>query len=842
MLRLLNAQARFYKSILMDKRSIVASAATVADGIVVPNKQVSLTAEKVQTRLQKFNSLFEEQKKQLASMPSREIDITLPDGKVTKGESFKTTPMDIALKISKKLAEAVVVARVQYTKKDHAFFGGITQCEDDHHEEPTDATKELIDLNAPLEGDCTLELLKFESPEGQETFWHSSAHILGRSLEKNYSGYLTHGPPLKDHGFFYDIYTGEAKIAEHDFERIELGMGELVAKNEPFQKLLLTKEQALDLFGDNPFKVLLIQTKIAEGQKTTAYRCGDMVDLCTGPHIPSTGRVKAFKVLKCASSYWLSNNANDSLQRAYAIAFDSKKQLDEYIKVQEELLKNDHRTILEQQQLVHFNKMTPGCAFYLKHGTRIFNTLIDFMRKQYIYRGFTEVNTPNMFKNDLWRTSGHYFKYKDDMFFVKCDDDEYGVKPMNCPSHCLIFKSTLRSYRDLPLRLADFGVLHRNEASGALGGLTRVRKFHQDDAHIFCREDQILEEIERSLDFLNYTYDIFGFQYQLQLSTRPEKHLGTVEQWDNAEAALTEALNKSGRPWTLNKGDGAFYGPKIDIKVMDCYKRKHQLGTIQLDFNLPQRFNLQYKDKEAEEEKPHHEEEKPEGQLEADERHDKEEKDKKDKTKQKAQQKDKKAANDKDKKKDAPADAKKEQNADEDVDHSALKHLSDEERFAIIGKLKNGFKRPVIVHRAILGSLERCLALLCEHFAGKWPFWLSPRQIVVVPVSAKFSDYAEKLKNRLVLEGYFAEVDNSNLTLNKRIRNAQMENFNIILVVGEQEEKSKTVALRYRDSEKVEQAVKIGQLLKILKDMKPKPSKYEQQFMDNAVFGDDEHH
>lgn len=829
MLRMLNSVLRFNKSILMDKRSIVASAATVPQGVVVPDKKVTFTAEKKQTRLEKFNALVAQQKQQLEKMPTREIDITLPDGKVVKGQAFKTTPMEIAMKISKKLAERVIVARIQYTSKDAGFFSGITDCDDmETHE--AEGTKELIDLNAPLEGDCTLELLGFETPEGQQTFWHSSAHLLGRSLEHVYNGYLTHGPPLKTGGFFYDIFTGEAKVNEGDYQKIEEKMQELVSQNAQFEKLLLTKQQALDLFSDNPFKILLIQTKIGEDQKTTAYKCGDMVDLCTGPHVPATGRIKAFQVSKSSGAYWLGKAENDSLQRVYGISFENKKQLDEHIKIQKELEKNDHKNIIEQQHLVHFNPLTPGCPFQLQHGTRIFNTLIDFMRNQYKYRGFTEVNTPNLFKNELWKISGHYFKYKEDMFFVKSDDDFYGMKPMNCPSHCLIFKSTLRSYRDLPIRLADFGVLHRNEASGALGGLTRVRKFHQDDAHIFCREDQIMDEIMGSLDFLNYVYDVFGFQYELQLSTRPEKYLGTLEQWDNAEAALTNALNQCGRPWTLNKGDGAFYGPKIDIKVLDCYKRKHQLGTIQLDFNLPQRFNLQFKTNEGEDEKAH--EDKP-----AEEGHKAEEgaapADKKEK-------KDKKKNADKQKKEEIPENKHEAEPQPDQAEHH--KDIPEEERYAQIQKLKHGFARPVIVHRAVLGSLERCIALLCEHFAGKWPFWLSPRQIAIIPVSAKFEAYGNKLKNRLVAEGYFADLDNSSLTLNKRIRNAQIEQYNVILVVGEQEEQAKTVAIRYRDSEKVEHNVQIGALLKILKSFKPKPSKPELTLHENSLYGNDEHH
>lgn len=807
MIKRLTRQVFYNKVTFMDKRSIIASAATVSHGIVCPEKKSTFTNEKIQNRLVKFQQLFFAQQKKIEALESREIDITLPDKKVIKGSSFKTTPFEIALKISKKLAEKVIVAKVQYSKKEASFFGGITNCDDAHDFEAQESW-ELVDLTSPLEGDCNLELVTFDSPEGQETFWHSSAHILGRSLENIYAGFLTHGPPLKAGGFFYDVYVGEVKITPENYAKIEEKANELVSQNLPFEKLLLTKKEALDLFEDNPFKIKLIQTKIGENEKTTAYRCGDLIDLCTGPHVPSTNRIKAFKVLKNSSSYWLSNQNNDVLQRVYAISYESKKQMDEYIKQQEELAKRDHRTILEAQSLVHFNPLTPGCAFHLKHGTRIFNSLIDFIRNQYKYRGFTEVNTPNLFKNELWKISGHYFKYKEDMFFVKSDDDEYGVKPMNCPSHCLIFNSTLRSYRDLPIRLADFGVLHRNEASGALGGLTRVRKFHQDDAHIFCREDQILEEILASLDFLNYIYDVFGFQYSLELSTRPEKYLGTIDQWDTSEKALSDALNKTGRPWTINKGDGAFYGPKIDIKVLDCYKRKHQLGTIQLDFNLPQRFNLQYKEKEAEVEvyDASKNPEKGESKIQEVKKHEDEQK----------------------------------HTENEGPNEDELKKMTEEEKYSIIKKHKNGFKRPVIVHRAILGSLERCIAILCEHFGGKWPFWLSPRQIAILPVSSKFSGYAEKLKNRLVIEGYYADVDNSNLTLNKRIRNAQMEQYNVIIVVGEHEETKKTVAIRLRDSEKVEEGVSISKFLRILKDLHPKVSNAEANYHQNALYGDDE--
>ena len=762
-------------------RSIEVSEGSVTDGLVVPSKIASFDNECVKRRLEKFEKYLKTQNEKLAQLKSREISITLPDGKVVKGESFKTTPLQIATNISKKLAERMMVARVKYENRDKGLGSDIVDC--DAEELTEEASKsELVDLSLPLEGDCSLELLDFTSEEGVQTFWHSSAHIIGNSLEKHLSGYLTHGPPLKEGGFFYDIFAGQKKVVPEDYEKLEALANEVIKQNSVFERVILSKQEALDLFVDNPFKVKLIEAKIHDNAMTTAYRCGDLIDLCTGPHLPSTGRVKVVKVLKNSASYWLANQKNDVLQRVYAISYPSKKEMDIYLLEQEELAKRDHRNILEQQSLVHFNNLAPGCAFYLPHGTRLFNRLIEFMRKQYTYRGFSEVNTPNMFKTDLWKMSGHYFKYREDMFFVKTEDEEHGLKPMNCPSHCLMFGSTLRSYRDLPIRMADFGVLHRNELSGALSGMTRVRKFHQDDAHIFCRNDQIMDEIVNQLEFVEYVYSNFGFEFSVELSTRPEKYLGTIDMWDSAEKSLTEALNKTGKPWKLNPGDGAFYGPKIDIKVLDCYKRKHQLGTVQLDFNLPQRFNLQFKSEGTPETEEKVDESQPQTQA-------------------------------------VPKE-----------------NMTEEEKYSVIGKLKHGFERPIIIHRAILGSLERCIAILTEHFGGKWPFWLSPRQIMVIPISAKLNEFAERVKNRFVLEGYYADFDNNNLTLNKKIRNAQLQQYNFILIIGEKEAASNSVNVRVRDEEKERGSIKINEFLEELKSLAPKPSAAELAIKNNAFY------
>lgn len=348
------------------------------------------------------------------------------------------------------------------------------------------------------------------------------------------------------------------------------------------------------MFGDNPFKVATISGKIKDGKSVTAYRCGDLIDLCTGPHIPSTQLIKGFKVMKNSATNWLGKVTNDSLQRIYAISFPSQKQLDEYIHFREEAERRDHRIIGNQQKLFTHFGLAPGCAFWYPQGAHIYNKLIEFIRDQYRVRGYQEVITPNIFNLNLWKQSGHYEKYKENMFLFKSEGAGFGLKSMNCPSHCVMFEHGVHSYRDLPLRYADFGVLHRDEVSGALCGLIRVRRFQQDDAHIFCTPDQIASEIANVLDFLKHVYAIFGFTFHLQLSTRPENKLGSEEQWDQAEAALEQALNVSGLPWTFNHGDGAFYGPKIDCQIYDALNRPNQCGTIQVDFQQPIRFNLQY--------------------------------------------------------------------------------------------------------------------------------------------------------------------------------------------------------------------------------------------------------
>lgn len=444
---------------------------------------------------------------------------------------------------------------------------------------------------------------------------------------------------------------------------------------------------------------------------TTVYRCGSLIDLCRGPHVRNTGRIKAMKVTKNSSAFWEGNSEAETLQRVYGISFPDPKQLKEWEQLQEEAAKRDHRKIGREQELFFFHELSPGSCFFQPRGAHIYNTLMNFIRAEYRKRGFQEVITPNIYNAKLWQTSGHWQHYADNMFHFDIEKETFALKPMNCPGHCVMFDNRVRSWRELPLRMADFGVLHRNELSGALTGLTRVRRFQQDDAHIFCTPEQIKEEMLGCLNFLQGVYGIFGFTFNLVLSTRPNNFLGAKEDWDLAETALEESLNQFAQPWKLNPGDGAFYGPKIDITIMDALKRAHQCATIQLDFQLPLRFGLSYVT--------------PSGET----------------------------------------------------------------------------KPPVIIHRAILGSVERMIAILCENYAGKWPFWLSPRQIMIVPVVNHFDEYAEEVRKKLHDAGFMVEsdLDHSDM-LKKKIRNAQLAQFNFILVVGEKEKSSLTVNVRTRDN------------------------------------------
>ena len=629
---------------------------------------------------------------------AEEIVLTMPDGKEIKGKAGITTGAEVAREL-----------KIQQHALAVQFDGKVR------------------DLSSPFEKSGPVAFLRFSDPEGKKVFWHSSAHILGEALEKHFAGLLCVGPALEE-GFYYDIALPLAAqsaagpsdggvapkwgtISEENWKDIKALVTRVVKDKQPFQRLVLTKEQALEMFRYNKYKTELISKKVPDGEVCTAYRCGPLIDLCKGPHLPHTGLLGGFSIVKNSSCNWLGDVRNDPLQRVFGISFPDKKMLTAWEEQQKLLAERDHRRLGAEQELFMISPLSPGSCFFLPHGTRIVNRLHDFIRAEYRKRGFQEVITPTMYHNHLFSISGHLQNYAEDMFQMEVDKQPFSLKPMNCPAHCLIFKNRTRSHRELPLRIADFGALHRNEKSGALTGLTRVRRFCQDDAHIFCASNQVESEIKGALSFMDRVYGIFGFQFHLALSTRPEKFLGEIPAWDLAESNLKAALDDFAHPWTLNEGDGAFYGPKIDIRISDALGRKHQCATVQLDFQLPKQFELEF-----------------------------------------------------------------------------MSH-------------EHALERPVMVHRAIYGSFERFIAILIEHTGGKWPFWVSPRQIMIVPVGPHVYDYAQEAHALLQEAGYYVDCDLSGNTLNKKIRDAQIAQYNFILVLGTEEQKNRSVNIRTRSNE-----------------------------------------
>lgn len=653
-----------------------------------PDSEVKHQPQFIKERLELFEMLKKDPQLLLADKEKRGnlsnvITVRMGDGKTVEGEVWKTTPYHIAADISPELAESIVVAKVN---------------------------GELWDLDRPLEGDATLELLTFDHEEAQAVYWHSSAHILGEAMELHYGGHLCYGPPIEN-GFYYDMFLADRVVSSTELLALENTCKTIIKEKQPFERLEVNKETLLEMFTYNQFKCRILNEKV-KTPTTTVYRCGPLIDLCKGPHVRHTGKIKAIKIFKNSSTYWEGNPEMETLQRIYGISFPDDKMMKTWEKFQEEAKNRDHRKIGKEQELFFFHDLSPGSCFFLPRGAFIYNTLMDFIREEYHQRNFTEVLSPNVFNSKVWEASGHWQHYSENMFTFDIEKDTFALKPMNCPGHCLMFAHRPRSWREMPLRLADFGVLHRNELSGTLSGLTRVRRFQQDDTHIFCTVEQIEEEIKGCLQFLQSVYSTFGFSFQLNLSTRPENFLGEIEIWDTAEKQLQNSLTEFGKPWKMNPGDGAFYGPKIDIKIKDAIGRYHQCATIQLDFQLPIRFNLTYVSKDGDDK-----------------------------------------------------------------------------------------KHPVIIHRAILGSVERMIAILSENYGGKWPFWLSPRQIMVIPVGPTCEEYALKVSSEFFEEGFMVDVDlDRSCTLNKKIRNAQLAQYNFILVVGEKEKTNHAVNVRTRDN------------------------------------------
>ncbi len=538
---------------------------------------------------------------------------------------------------------------------------------------------------------------------------HSCAHVLAQAVKRKYPhAKLGIGPPVQD-GFFYDIHLPEI-LNEAALEELEKEMIKIINANYPFEKKVIPADEARKIFKEKneTFKLEIID-QAAGNEEISIVVDGEFTDLCKYPHAHSTGLIKAFKLMSVAGAYWRGVETNPVMQRVYGTAFFSKTDLFEYKRLIEEAKKRDHRKVGKELDLFMFTPLAPASPIFKPKGTIIYNLLQDYIREIYRREGYQEVITPQIFDVDLWKKSGHYDKYKDNMYFTNVDEKDCAVKPMNCPSHAIIYSSDMRSYRQLPMRIADFGRLHRYERSGVTAGLTRVRTFSQDDAHIFCREDQIGAEIAGVCRMIREVYQTFGFpEPKVFLSTRPERKVGSDAIWDKAEAALEDAIKANGLDYTVNAGDGAFYGPKIDFIVQDALKRDWQLGTIQLDFNMPERFELEYKNAEG------------------------------------------------------------------------------------------GVSRPVMVHRAVLGSLERFMGILIEHYAGAFPFWLSPMQISVIPVAEAHASYAQKVTQALSAAGFRVEMQAADETLGARIRTAQNEKIPYMIVVGEKEIEANKVAVRTR--------------------------------------------
>ena len=543
-----------------------------------------------------------------------------------------------------------------------------------------------------------------------EKMRHSAAHVLAESVKKIYpSAKLTIGPSIED-GFFYD-FDGTEPFTPNDLASIEKEMEKSINRDTYFSEREVTREFAKSLVKDNPYK-LEILAGIPPNEKITlcSHSNGDFEDLCRGGHVEKTGDIKAFKLMSASGAYWRGKENNPMLQRIYGTAWESKKSLKKFLIQREEATKRDHRTIGRDLQLFYFDAVAPASPFFLPNGTVILNELYSFMRDLYKKYDYDEVVTPEIFNTDLWKKSGHYTNYSDSMYFINIDDFEYGVKPMNCPAAALLYKSLFHSYRELPLRFADFGRLHRYEKSGVTHGLNRVRTFTQDDAHIFCTIDQIDDEIKSFLNMLSESYKVFGFNnMRFTLSLRPEKRVGSDDLWDRAETTLQKILDGSAYDYSLEKGEGAFYGPKIDVFVPDAIGREWQLGTVQLDFSLPERFELEYTEESG----------------------------------------------------------------------SRVKC--------------------VVIHRAMLGSMERFLGVLIEHTAGSLPLWISPLQVVAIPIADRHRQYCKSIVDKLKLSNFRARVDESNERMNAKIRTAQLKKVPYMIICGDKESQNNSISIRSRD-------------------------------------------
>jgi threonyl-tRNA synthetase len=615
---------------------------------------------------------------------SKKMMIRFPDGNIKgfdKGITLETIAESISISLKKKAIAGIV-------------------------------NGELYDLRRSIEEDAEIELILGDSKEGMEIMRHSAAHVLAQAVRRIYGEVNLGVGPVIENGFYYDLDMLQT-LSNEDLLRIEKEMKKIIAENSVIERMEVTREEAKVMFQHDPLKLELLEI-IPGGERISLYKQEEFIDLCRGPHVPSTGFIKAFALTKVSGAYWRGDSNNKVLQRVYGVAFASQKQLDDYHVFVEEAAKRNHRKLGSELELFMFSEEAPGMPFYLPKGQIIRNELESFLRAVQ-RQHYQEVRTPFMMNQRLWENSGHWDHYKDNMYFSKVDNAEFALKPMNCPGHMLIYKNKLHSYRDLPIRISEFGQVHRHEFSGALNGLLRVRSFCQDDAHLFVTPEQIESEMKSIIQLIDDVYSILGFEYSVALSTRPEKAMGDLELWNRAEGALKNVLEQLDMPYELNEGDGAFYGPKIDFYIKDALNRSHQCATVQLDFQMPEKFDLHYVD------------------------------------------------------------------------------------------ANNEKQRPVVIHRAILGSIDRFLGILIEHFAGAFPTWLAPVQVMILPVSHEVhGDYVRQLEEKFRQENVRVEVDLRNEKLGYKIREAEVQKIPYILIVGDEELNNNSVNIRRRGKQKTE--------------------------------------
>ena len=635
-------------------------------------------------------------------MSNQGINIQFPDGQqqvFTKG----VTLTEIAQTISPALRKKAIVGSANGT---------------------------IIDLTRPIVEDTQIALYDAGSKEGIQVIRHSTAHLLAQAVKRLYPDARFGIGPVIDNGFYYDIDLAHPLVPD-DLLQIEKMMKQIVQENSPILRREVTRKEAQRLFAHDALKLELL-ADIPEHEKVTVYEQGEFYDLCRGPHVPSTGKLQHFKLMHVSGAYWRGDSKNQMLQRIYGVAFASKEELAQYFVFLEEAEKRNHRKLGKELELFMFSEEAPGMPFYLANGQIIRNELESYLRQLQAKYDYHEVRTPLMMNQRLWEQSGHWDHYKDNMYFTHVDDQSFALKPMNCPGHMLIFKNDLHSYRDLPIRMAEFGQVHRHEFSGALNGLLRVRTFCQDDAHIFVTPQQIEKEIALALKIIDEVYKVFGFQYDIELSTRPADFMGDLELWDQAEEALENVLNHLGLPFTINEGDGAFYGPKIDIHIKDAIHRSHQCATVQLDFQLPEKFDLTYINEQNEK------------------------------------------------------------------------------------------VRPVVIHRAVFGSIDRFLGILIEHFGGVFPTWLAPKQVQILGVADQHQEYVQQVVEALQKDQIRVSIDNRSEKLGKKIREAQMKKIPYILVLGDREKDQQYVTIRKHGEQSLHEMPLLQFMDNIKKEIKQK--------------------